>query len=174
MAVLLSYFSICHLQKILYINDYFQAWQCVPFLLIGTIFNGISQLEGSLFSATKRTKDVSTTTVIGAIVNTIGNLILIKLFGIIGAALSTMIGYMVTWILRTFYLKNMINIKVNWREHVISLIIVIIQAIFATLNNFFYIQIILAIVNIILYRRYLKMIFEKMLNRINYKKRNRK
>ena len=68
----------------------------------------------------------------------------------------------------------MINIKVNWREHVISLIIVIIQAIFATLNNFFYIQIILAIVNIILYRRYLKMIFEKMLNRINYKKRNRK
>ena len=151
------------LAKILYINDYFQAWQCVPFLLIGTIFNGISQLEGSLFSATKKTKQVSTTTVIGAVINTIGNLILIKLFGIVGAALSTMLGYIITWLLRTIYLKNMIKMKVNWKKHIVSLIIVIAQAVLATLNKFFYIQIILSIVNILLYKEYLKLLLKKYL-----------
>ena len=77
----------------LYSKDFFSAYKCVPFLLVGTIFNGISQFEGSLFAATKKTKEVTKTTIIGAVVNTICNFIFIYLFGAIGAALATMIGY---------------------------------------------------------------------------------
>ena len=41
----------------MYSNEYFAAWTCVPFLLVGTVFNGIAQLEGSLFAAAKKTKE---------------------------------------------------------------------------------------------------------------------
>lgn len=47
------------LAKFLYRGDYFVAWKCVPFLLMGTVFSGISQFEGSLFAATKNTKSVA-------------------------------------------------------------------------------------------------------------------
>ena len=44
------------LATFLYRGDYFIAWKCVPFLLAGMVFNGISQFEGSLFAATRNTK----------------------------------------------------------------------------------------------------------------------
>ena len=47
------------LASFLYKGDYFVAWRCVPFLLMGTVFSGISQFEGSLFAATKNTKMVA-------------------------------------------------------------------------------------------------------------------
>ena len=105
--------------SILYSGDYFEAWKCVPFLLVGTVFNGIAQFEGSLFAATKRTKEVSTTTLIGAVINTICNLIFIHFIGASGAALATMIGYGMTWCLRTMKLKKFVKMKVNWKIHIV-------------------------------------------------------
>lgn len=87
--------------KILYSKDFFQAWKCVPFLLVGTVFNGIAQFEGSLFAAVRKTKSVATTTVLGAVVNIIMNLLFIPKWGAVGAAFATMMGYFVMWFLRT-------------------------------------------------------------------------
>lgn len=127
--------------KVLYSNEYFNAWMCVPFLLVGTVFNGISQLEGALFAATKKTKEVAKTTIIGAIVNILFNFIFIYLFGAVGAALATMIGYCITWWLRTKSLNSFIKIKINWKMHYFSIFILIIQSILATLNLFVIIQV---------------------------------
>lgn len=120
------------LSTFLYKGEYFSAWKCVPFLLLGTVFSGISQFEGSLFAATKNTKAVAKTTVIGAIINTTCNLVFIYYIGATGAALATMLGYFSTWCLRTKYLQEFIKMKVNWMRHFISIIVVMIQAIMAT------------------------------------------
>lgn len=141
--------------KILYSNEFYNAWTCVPFLLVGTVFNGISQLEGSLFAATKKTKEVSKTTVIGALINIIFNLIFISWWGIIGAAFATMIGYLITWILRSVKLSSFIKMKVNWKNHILSIIILIIQSILATLNNYYILQIICIVAIIILHWNYI-------------------
>ena len=122
------------LAKFLYRGDYFAAWQCVPFLLFGTVFSGISQFEGSLFAAKRNTKQVAKTTVIGAAVNTICNFVFIYFIGATGAALATLLGYAVTWVLRTKYLQAFIKMKVNWFNHFASLFLVAIQAIIATIN----------------------------------------
>lgn len=129
------------LASFLYKGNYFVAWKCVPFLLVGTVFSGISQFEGSLFAAIKNTKLVARTTIIGAIVNTLLNFILISLFGIIGAALATLIGYFIVWVLRTKYLQKFVTMKVAWKTHFLSIILVIIQSIFATLNISMLIQV---------------------------------
>lgn len=141
------------LSKILYRGDYYAAWQCVPFLLLGTVFCGISQFEGSLFAATRNTKQVAKTTVIGAAVNTICNFIFIYFIGAIGAALATLIGYAVTWALRTKKLQSFVRMKVNWCIHFVSLFLVVIQAIVATLNISLVAQIVILLVVLILNRK---------------------
>ena len=65
--------------------------------------------------------------------------------GAIGAALATMLGYAVTWVLRTKYLQGFIKMKVNWFNHFASLLLVITQAIIATLNLSWMIQIVICL-----------------------------
>lgn len=146
----------------LYSNDFFEAWKCVPTLLLATVFNGISQFEGSLFAATKKTREVSLSTVIGAIINIVLNIILIKHFGIIGASVSTLISYIVTWILRTILLKKFVTMKVIWKKHILIIIIIIIQSIFATLNLLKNIQILCLVLIICTYNKELKNLIKKI------------
>ena len=153
------------LAKFLYRGDYFTAWQCVPFLLFGTVFSGISQFEGSLFAATKNTKQVAKTTVIGAIVNTICNFVFIYFIGAIGAALATLFGYAVTWALRTKYLQSFIKMKVNWFNHFTALFLVAIQAIIATINISLVSQIGIFLAVLILNRKFITPVVKKIIKR---------
>lgn len=141
--------------SILYSNDFFFAWKAVPFLLVGTVFNGISIFEGSLYAAAKKTKMVSMTTIIGALVNTIFNFTLIPFIGYLGAAIATMIGYIVTWIMRTIFLQKIIEMKVNWKIEIISYVAIVIQAVLATLNSFILIQGIIIGLVLALNRKYI-------------------
>lgn len=143
------------LATFLYKGDYFIAWRCVPFLLVGTVFSGISQFEGSLFAATKNTKLVAKTTIIGAVINTVCNVVFIYYIGSIGAALATLLGYMITWGLRTKYLQNFIKMKVNWFIHFVSVVLVVIQSFISTLGASIYIQVALFIVLIILNKQFI-------------------
>lgn len=141
------------LASFLYKGDYFVAWRCVPFLLMGTVFSGISQFEGSLFAATKNTKMVAKTTVIGAIVNIICNFIFIYFIGSIGAAFATFLGYVVTWGLRTISLQSFIKMKVDWKLHYCSVVLVIIQSVMATIGISAFFQFILFFILIVLNRK---------------------
>ena len=136
--------------KILYSNDFFVAWKYVPFLLVGTVFNGIALFEGCIFTAVKRTKDVSRTTIIGALVNTIINFSLIPFIGATGAALSTMIGYMTVWIIRTLQLRSIVKMKVKWNIQITSAVLILIQAVFAVFVKSYLIQVIPIIILIVI------------------------
>lgn len=150
------------LSKFLYRGSYFAAWQCVPFLLLGTVFSGISQFEGSLFAATKNTKQVAKTTVIGATVNTICNFVFIFYLGPIGAALATLFGCGVTWVLRTKYLKSFIKMKVEWTKHFATVFFVALQAIIAAFNLSLIIQMGIFFVVLVLNRKLIAPAVDKM------------
>lgn len=122
------------LASILYAKDFYDAWRCVPFLLLGVVFNGSALFEGCLFTAVKKTKDVSQTTLVGAIVNIIANIALIPFFSSIGAAFATMIGYFFVWLVRTFSLQKIIRMKVNWMKQAICIAILAVQ-VFLALNQ---------------------------------------
>lgn len=153
--IICSGLLICNipLASFLYKGDYYEAWKCIPFLLVGTVFSGISQFEGSLFAATKNTKLVAKTTIIGAIVNTIGNFIFIYFIGSVGAALATLFGYFITWVLRTIFLQSFIKMRVNWETHVLSIILVLIQSVMATIGFMLIVQFIIFIALIALNRK---------------------
>ena len=109
------------------------------------------------------TKSVAKTTIIGAIVNTICNIVFIYFIGSIGAAFATLLGYTITWWLRTRYLQKNINMEVNWLIHYISILLVVIQSIFAAMGCLIIIQIFLLVIVVLLNKQY----FIKVINIIS-------
>lgn len=139
--------------KILYSNDFFYAWKYVPPLLLSVVFNALSLFIGSIFTAVKDTKTLSISTIIGAVINTILNVILINCYGAYGAAIATVIGYLVVFIMRNILLKRHLKMKTNNKVNYISYLFLFIQMIFAFWGNkYFYIQLLIPIIFIILYK----------------------
>lgn len=152
--------------KLLYAKDFFIAWRCVPFLLVGTAFNGLALFEGCIFVAVKRTADVSKTTVLGAAVNTVFNFILIYYFGAIGAAAATMIGYITTFIARTYKMTDIVKMKTKWSKHYICYCLLILQACIGLCEKGWVIEIGIFALMLLVYRTYFSMMLKKVLKRI--------
>lgn len=151
------------LAKVLYSGEFYEAWSCVPFLMVATIFNGISQFEGSFFAAVRETKKVALTTIIGAFVNICLNFICIYYWKEEGAAFATLVGYFIMWLLRTIYLQKIIKLNVNWEKHICIIILIIIQAFLATLDILSILQISICIVIVLIYIPEITM-FVKIIN----------
>ncbi|WP_044976735.1 oligosaccharide flippase family protein [Ruminococcus sp. HUN007] len=147
------------LARILYAKEFFAAWQFVPPLLVGTVFNGIALFEGCIFTAVKNTKSVSITTILGAIVNTICNFALIPFIGALGASIATMVGYIAIWIIRTVQMNKIIKIKAQWNAQIMGMIMLIFQCVIALVFKQFYWQLPIAILVVISHKSYLEKVF---------------
>lgn len=135
---IVMFFNI-FIAKILYSKEFFQAWQYVPYLLVGTVFNGLGLFNGCIFTAVKKTKEISKTTILGAIINTLLNIVLIPKIGANGAAFATMVGYISIWVARTVYMRNIIKIKISWNKQVSCILLLLSQAVVASkLRNYLY------------------------------------
>lgn len=85
----------------------------VPILIAATVFTSISQFYGGIQISLKQPQENGKSTVVGAIVNIIVNLFLIKLAGLYAAAISTLIAFIVVTYLRKNKLKSLIKIKLD-------------------------------------------------------------
>jgi O-antigen/teichoic acid export membrane protein len=99
----------------------------VPFLLLGTVFSSFSTFLGTNYIAAKQTKGVFKTSIYGGVVSTILNLILIPLFGIIGAGISSMLSFFTVFIIRFYDTKKYIDMNIKWSVFTGSLIIIFVQ-----------------------------------------------
>lgn len=122
------------LAKLLYSNNFYEAWKYAPFLMISVVFGALSGLLEGVFVATKDTKAIAKTTIIGAIVNTILNIILVKCIGTLGAAIATLISYLVVWILRIIDTNKVMKMDIDYRKNVFSYILLTLQSITLLIN----------------------------------------
>ncbi len=90
---------------------YDEAFYYIPILVLGAIFNVVICLYSAIYIARKMTKEVATTSVIGAIINIVINLLLIKYIGLYAASISTAISYFIMMIHRHIDLKKYMTIK---------------------------------------------------------------
>ena len=142
--------------KLLYADTFFEAWKFVPPLLISVVFNAMSLFIGSIFTAVKDTKTLSKSTIIGAIVNTLLNFILIYYFAAYGAAMATLIGYFVVLIMRNIILKKHIHMKTNNLINNLCYLFLLIQMFFAYFgNNYIILQLAISLIIVILYKNYI-------------------
>lgn len=92
-------------------SSYNEAFIYIPVLALGVVFNVGVSLYSSIYIAKKMTKQVAATSVMGAVINILVNVVLIKFIGLWAASLSTMISYFSMMVYRHFDLKKYINIK---------------------------------------------------------------
>lgn len=85
--------------------------------------------------AKKETKKVARTTMLAAIINIIINLICVKKIGLYAAAISTLISYIVVAIYRYMDVRKYVNMKLNYKKFIISIITFILSAIMYYINN---------------------------------------
>ena len=88
-----------------------EAFDYIPYLVLGSIFNVLICIYSGVYIAKKLTKQVAITAVLGAIINIVINLVFIRYIGLYAAALSTAISYFIMMLYRHIDLKKYVNIK---------------------------------------------------------------
>ena len=155
------------LARFLYSKNFFIAWQYSSVLLLSVMFNTLTAFQGSIFTAAKKTKTIATTTIISAVVNMIFNILLIPVFGALGAAIATSISYFVMWGVRYIYLKRFISMKINIKKDILIYIIIIIQIIFEHFSKHLYFgQTLCFAIIVVLNRKFLKTIIRVFIRKL--------
>lgn len=92
-------------------SKYNGAFNQIPILVLGAVFNVVVCLYSAVYIAKKMTKQVASVSILGAIINVIVNVLLIKKIGLYAASISTALSYFVMMIYRHIDLKKYVNIK---------------------------------------------------------------
>lgn len=149
--------------KILYSNEFFNAWKYVPPLLISVVFNAMYLFIGSLFTAVKDTKNLSFSTIIGALTNTLCNFIFIYLWGAYGAALATMLGFFVSFLMNHLLFRKHMILRIRWKRDTIGYVLLFLQMCVSYYGlRYIGIQLVIMIFIFSIYNREFKNIFQKL------------
>lgn len=163
-------FTNVYVSKILFSNSFFVAWQYVPPLLISALMSQLSLTCEQYYIAIKKTSVISLTAILGAIINTIFNILLIPIYKAYGAAIATALSFFVVWIIRYVNLIKHIKLKHNFVIECISYMLLIIQLILAYSGNRFIIyQFVVVLIIVLLYAKHIKKIIVAMLRYLSKK-----
>ena len=119
----------------LFASDYSDAWKCLAPLILGVLFHALASNLGTLYSVFKDTNGALYSSAIGAGTNIILNLICIPVWGIIGAAITTLIGYIATLGFRWFNVKKLVNLKLEYIEVLLYVTLVGVQFVLYYINH---------------------------------------
>lgn len=117
------------LARFLYAKDFYDAWIYVPWLTIAIVFGAMSGFLGGVFAAAKDTKLFGQSTVIGALINIVLNVILVYFVGSVGAAIATAISYISIWVIRVKHVKKHIAVQFQMGRDILSYILLFVQTI---------------------------------------------
>lgn len=165
----LSKWIIIHFMDVSYQSGYIY----IGILYLGSIFSSFSGFFGTGYISAKDTKSAMITTMIGAIVNVVINLAFIPTFGIWAACISTLMGYLVVWIIRIIQTRKYFTINVDWKCFVFLLVANTLYSSLISINNdvLLYAMIVISFVVFwIINLNTVKSVSIKMLNKVEKRK----
>ena len=136
LTFLLSSFLILISKLLVRILDssYYDAWEYIPPMMVGICFYTFAQFLGALYTASKKTVMAFVTNLVTAIVNIVGNVVLLPRLGVMGAALSLAISYLVFWLFRLVDTRHLVKIQYQAKSIVINLILTTAIAVVVTFS----------------------------------------
>lgn len=156
--------------RILYANDFYQAWQYAPLLTISVVFSCLCGVFEGIFAAAKETKILASTTIVGAAINIAMNLVLVRCYGPLGAAFSTMVSYGFVWFARLNKASSIVPLNIHLSRDLASYAILLLQSFFLILVTdpvFMYaIEVMLLLLIVLLYVKDLKVLVSGLLSKI--------
>ena len=121
--------------KILAAPRYFEAWLYVPVLSIAMVFASFDSYLGTVYMVEKRSGRTFVTSMIGALLNIVLNLILIPSpLGVQGAAIATAASYVVVFVIRAIDARRFIPFKLYTLSVLENCLILAVQTVFMVLQ----------------------------------------
>ena len=93
--------------------EYATAFTYTPVLIVGVLMMCFNQFLSSVYSATQHTTHSFWTSLVAAVVNIVLNIILIHIWGIMGAAIATFASYFVCYCIRIVDARKYVPFPVN-------------------------------------------------------------
>ena len=132
--------------NILYGSDFVTGYVVFNILAVGALFNMLTIVNNHFLVGIGKPKEVSKIITYALIFNIIGNIILIPILGLVGAAITSAISYAIALILTTKSLKGEVKTKIPymaWLKTVILTVIVVLVTV--QLNRFLSLDLIIKI-----------------------------
>lgn len=122
------------LAKILFAKDFFNAWPYAIILIIAAIFQSLNSFVGTIYTSALKTKAIFFTTLIGAVTNTILNLILIPKMAAYGAAIATVFSYVMILIIRVIHSQKYLKMRISYIRDIFNYSVIFVQSIITCLQ----------------------------------------
>ena len=118
-------------------SKYNGAYPYIPPLVLATVFNVAICLYSQIYLAKKMSRQVASTTIMGAIINIVINVVFIKYIGLYAACISTTIAYFVMMLYRHIDLKKYMNLRYEKGFFISSFLIFTFSLFFYYYNHFY-------------------------------------
>ncbi len=116
--------------KILTTEEFYTAWKYIPLLSIAMIFTAFTNFAGTVYVVNKKSNISFFTALVGAASNIILNFLLIPSpLGVQGAALATVVSYILAFIIRAIVARKYIPFKLYSMHIIINSIIIFVQTV---------------------------------------------
>lgn len=113
------------LMKALVSDSFYQSWPLISFLVLAVIYQTLAAFIGTIFTAALDTKSIFTSSLLSGVTSVIFNLILLPIFGLIGAGISTLVSFFIMFLFRLIKTRSIININIKTRKFVISNLLIL-------------------------------------------------
>ena len=115
--------------------SYYTAWKYMPILIIATVYSSLVTFMGSVYLVDRKSVLSLVTSLVGAVVNIVFNLILIPTpLGAIGAAIATFLSYLVVFVIRAKNTRKFIRFNLHQRKLAVNTLVLVIQTVFIMLE----------------------------------------
>lgn len=116
-SLVLMAIPISKLYVHLFMSKQYQASaDYIAFLYLGSAFQSFAAYFGAGYLKSGNTRGASMTSIYGALVNIVVNLLLIHFWGLQAAAFSTFLGFLVMWMVRVKQTKGSLAVSLNYKR----------------------------------------------------------
>lgn len=147
---------------VMYSKDFFQAWHYVPFLLLSCVFNAAAGFMGPILTAKLDSRSMAVSAIYGSVANIVICIVLANIIGVQGATIATAISSFIIYVYRKKSVGNEIKIE-RYGVILLTWCILCLQAIIEVYTSFWFIEILLMLVMIIINWNGLNEIFKMLL-----------
>lgn len=152
-------------------GDFSESWKYAPLLLCSAVFGGFGNFFAAFFTSAKKNTSLMISTLLGAVINMVTNIILIPIMGIQGATLTTMLSQLIVFVYRAVCARSFVKIEINYKKLTAAILLVVAESAAVVLEINMVITAIPAVVVLLLYYNELKEIIvivnEKMRGIVN-------
>ena len=114
--------------RVLFSEDFFEAWRMIPCLTVSAFFSAYSGFIGGIFTAKKRTDLHMYSSFLSVVVNLVLNYVFIRQWGAIGASCGTMLSMFVMVLYRNIRVQLIQRVRYNREKFYPGVIIIMAMA----------------------------------------------